>query len=201
MELVVKGTPAKTSTILRTAADMAGGFIASARHPLPASYIKKHAALGGISIAIGLGQAIIEAEPQGAAAVIQTICSHTQGEIIGTGKVTTKNVKYSGAFDIGTIVVDVPGGDPLTLHVMNEYMAVDSLGKRLTTFPDVITTLSVETGKPVSVGHIVEGMEIAVFRIDKQFIPLSSSVKDRTVYPEVEQALGISLVEYAFNEG
>jgi DUF917 family protein len=196
LELVVKGTPARTSSILRTASDLAGGFIAAARHPLPASYIREHAAIGAVSAAIKLGEAIIQSESAGPEAVIQTICAETGGTIIGTGKVTRKSVKYSGAFDIGTIEVR-QGRRKLLLHVMNEYMAVDGPGgERLTTFPDVITTISVKTGAPVSVGDIQEGMEIAVFAIDQSLIPLSSSVKDPSVYPEVEEALGIELYKY-----
>ncbi|MEK8126543.1 DUF917 family protein [Paenibacillus filicis] len=201
LELVVKGTPAKTSNILRTASDMSGGFIAAARHPLPGSYIKKHAAIGGVSIAIELGKKILEVEAREASGseIIDIICSHTGGKVLGVGKVQEYDVHYSGAFDIGTVTIDVPG-NPLKLHIMNEHMAVeDSHGKRLATFPDVITTISAETGLPVSVGHLKPGMEIAVFHIDKQHIPLSSSVKDRTVYPEVEQALGIELIPYAFD--
>ncbi|MBS4197046.1 DUF917 family protein [Bacillus sp. FJAT-49870] len=200
IELVVKGSPGKTSNILRTASDMSGGFIAAARLPLPASYIKKHAAIGGISIAINLGKAIIEAEPNGAEAVIQTICEHTKGEILGRGKVVSTTVEYSGAFDFGKVVVDV-GDKSLTMHVMNEFMAVDdSQGNRLTTYPDVITAISTETGKPLSAGALEPGMEIAVFRIHKNHIPLSSSVKDASVYPEVEAALGIQIADYALSE-
>ncbi|WP_138753808.1 DUF917 domain-containing protein [Paenibacillus sinopodophylli] len=199
IELVVKGSPARTSNILRTAADQAGGFIASARHPLPASYIKQHAALGGISIAIALGKAIIAAQPQGGRAVIDTIVTQTNGSILGEGVVTRREVYYSGAFDIGTIDVETASGI-LTLHVMNEYMAVDdSSGSRLTTYPDVITTLSYETGLPVSVGHVEVGSKLAVFSIHKSQIPLSSSVKDKSVYPEVEKALGIQLAVYALD--
>jgi DUF917 family protein len=164
---------------------------------LPASYIKKHAAIGGITYAIELGKKIIEAEPNGAEAVIEAICKQTDGKIIGRGRVTGSTVAYSGAFDIGQIYVETQD-NRLTLHVMNEYMAVDdALGARLSTYPDVITTISTETGLPVSVGHIREGMEIAVFSIHKNHIPLSSSVKDPSVYPEVEKAMGINLVEYA----
>lgn len=197
LELVVKGTPAKTSNILRTAADMSGGFIASARHPIQASYVKEHAAIGGISLALDLGYAMIEAEPNGAEAIMETVCSKTNGQIIGRGVVLKKDVHYSGAFDIGTITMADGSGGQLTMHVMNEYMAVDDAdGKRLTTYPDVITTFEAATGLPISVGGVKEGMEIALFAIDKQFVPLSSSVKDPTVYPEVEKALGIPLAEY-----
>lgn len=197
LELVVKGTPAKTSNILRTAADMSGGFIASARHPIPASYVKEHAAIGGISLALDLGYAMIETEPNGAEAIMETVCSKTNGQIIGRGVVLKKDVHYSGAFDIGTITMADGSGGQLTMHVMNEYMAVDDAdGKRLTTYPDVITTFEAATGLPISVGGVKEGMEIALFAIDKQYVPLSSSVKDPTVYPEVEKALGIPLAEY-----
>ena len=202
LELVVKGTTARTSNILRTASDMAGGFIAAARHPLPVKYIREHAAIGGVSIAIGLGNAILEAEPDGAEAVLDTITRHTGGKILGRGTVRRKNVRYSGAFDIGTIEVAVPKKKSLILHVMNEYMAVDDLsGKRLSTFPDVITTLALDTGQPVRIGDLREGQEIAVFSIDKSKLPLSSSVKDPSVYPEVEQALGIDLLTYALDGG
>ena len=55
IELVVRGATAKISPILRKAADMSGGFIASCRNPVRASYVRKNAALGGISKAGELG--------------------------------------------------------------------------------------------------------------------------------------------------
>jgi len=201
LELVVKGTPAKTSNILRTASDMSGGFIASARHPIPASYVKEHGAIGGVSIALDLGYAMIEAESEGAEAIMNTVAEKTKGSYIGRGTVLKKDVHYSGAFDIGTITMDDGTGKPLVLHVMNEYMAVDDQdGNRLTTYPDVITTFDTASGLPVSVGGVKEGMEIALLVISKHDVPLSSSVKDPTVYPEVEKALGIPLAEYGLKD-
>ena len=125
IELVVRGATAKVSPILRKAADMSGGFIASCRNPVRASYVKKHAAFGGISRALELGHAIMAAEPKGSRAVIDAICAATSGEILGEGIVTRKAVTYTeGAFDIGTITVRC-GARDLVLHVMNEYMAVE----------------------------------------------------------------------------
>ena len=193
IEVVARGATARISPILRAASDQSGGFIASARNPVRASYVEQHAALGGISIALGLGEAILDAEGKGGAAVIDAICKATGATIIGEGQVTAKRVRYtSEAFDVGTIGV----GD-LTLHVMNEYMAVDGPdGARLATYPDVITTVT-RNGVPVSVGHIEERAELLVLHIDKTLIPLSSSVKDASVYPVAEQALGIPLAAYA----
>ncbi|AJY45226.1 DUF917 domain-containing protein [Martelella endophytica] len=197
IELVVKGATAKISPVLRTAADQSGGFIASCRNPLRASYVKTHAALGGISMALTLGEAIIAAEGKGGSAIIDAIVKTTNGAILTEGKVTKKAVVYtSEAFDVGTVTVG--SGDSATvLHVMNEYMAVeDAGGNRIATFPDVITTLSPE-GEPLSVGQLQEGMTIFVLHVPKTVIPLSSSVKDPAVYPPVEKALGISIADYA----
>jgi len=197
IELVVRGATAKVSPILRKAADMSGGFIASCRNPAPASYVRTHAALGGISRALTLGRAILEAEPKGGKAVMSAICSATSGEILGTGRVISKNVVYTdAAFDIGTITVHC-GARDLTLHVMNEYMAIeDGEGRRLATFPDVITTLD-PNGSPVSIGKLREGDDVSIFHIAKAHLPLSSSVKDPSVYPVCEAALGIEIAKYA----
>jgi hypothetical protein len=199
LELVVRGATAKISPVIRTAADMAGGFIAACRNPVPASYVKQHAALGGISIALALGEAILAAETKGGTAVIDAICRQTKGEIIGEGKVTRKAVQYTReAFDVGTIRIG-DGAKATILHVMNEYMAVDDgNGARLAGFPDVITTLD-RAGVPVSVGEIREGDELLVLRIAKKVIPLSSSATDPSVYPVVERTLGINLTDYALS--
>jgi DUF917 family protein len=156
-----------------------------------------NAALGGISLALTLGEAIIAAEPKGGTAVIDAIAKTTGGSIIASGQVTKKDVVYTReAFDIGTVTIG-SGGSALTLHVMNEYMAVDDAGgKRLATFPDVITTLDCD-GTPLSVGQLEVGMEISVLHVAKTVIPLASSVLDPSVYPSVEKAMGIEIARYA----
>ena len=200
IELVVRGATAKVSPILRRAAAMSGGFIASCRNPVRAAYVKKHAALGGISLALALGEAIIAAEPKGGTAVIEAICRQMRGEVIGSGKVKHKAVQYtSDAFDVGIVEIDARTG--CVLHVMNEYMAVeDANKKRLASYPDVIATLNSD-GVPVSVGEITEGMELLVLRIAKGVIPLSSSVTDPSVYGVCEKVLGMNLTDYALGRG
>lgn len=197
IELVVKGATAKISPVLRAAADQSGGFIASCRNPLRASYVRNNAALGGISMALKLGEAIIEAEKRGGSAVIDAICKTTGGHILVEGTITKKDVVYTKeAFDIGTITVGA-GDQAVTLHVMNEYMAVDDAGgTRVATFPAVITTLS-EEGEPLSVGQLKGGMHVFILHVPKDIIPLSASVLDPTVYPSVEKAMGIEIARYA----
>ena len=197
IELCTRGATAKVSPVLRKAADMSGGFIASCRNPILASYVKQHAALGGISMALGLGQTVAANEGKGATRLLDAICEYSKGDILATGVVSKRDIVYTDqAFDVGTIELRTDKGT-LVLHVMNEYMAVDTLeGERLATYPDVITTLDKE-GSPVSVGRVKEGMTLHVFHVPMNEIPLSSSVKDPEVYPVVEETLGINLSEYA----
>jgi DUF917 family protein len=200
MELVVKGATAKVSPVLRTAADMSGGFIASCRNQVRASYVASHAALGGISRALELGEAIIQAERKSGHAVIDAICKTTGGVILGEGRITRKSVVYTKeAFDIGALTIG-EGGRAFRLHVMNEYMAVDNAdGLRLATFPDVIATLRSD-GEPLSVGQLREGVEVLLFHVPRTLLPLSASVKDPSVYPFVEKAMGIEIARYALGE-
>lgn len=196
MELVIRGATAKVSPVLRKASDMSGGFIASCRNPVRASYVRQHAALGGISMALELGARIIDAEARGGPAVIDAICDYLKGSVIASGTVTKKSVKYTDeAFDIGVVVVG-EGPSARTLHVMNEYMAVEGAdGSRHATYPDVITTLN-DDGVPISVGEVVEGMRLHVLHVPASVIPLSSSVTDPSVYPIVERALGIEIASH-----
>jgi DUF917 family protein len=199
MELVIKGPTAKISPVLRTAADMSGGFIASCRNPTRASYVAANAALGGISKALALGEAILAAERKGGGAVVDAILHTTGGTILGEGVVVEKSVVYTKeAFDIGAIVVGA-GAKALRLHVMNEYMAVDDAdGLRIATFPDVIATLRPD-GEPMSVGQLREGDRVLVFHVPKSALPLASGVLDPSVYPPVERAMSIEIARYALD--
>ena len=200
IELVVRGATGKVSPILRKASDMSGGFIASCRNPIRASYVRQHAALGGISRALALGEAIIAAQGKGGTAVVDAICKQTGGSIIGSGKVKANTLRYTDeAFDVGVIEIG-EGANLRRIHVMNEHMAVeDADGKRIATYPDVITTLDTD-GNPVSAGKVREGMEILIFHVGKNLIPLSSSISDPAVYPPVEKALGINISNYALGK-
>lgn len=199
IELVTRGATAKISPILRTASDMSGGFIASCRNPVRAKYVRRNAALGGISLALELGEAIIAAEAKGGSAVIDAIVKTTGGSILAKGTVTQKDLVYTKeAFDVGRFVLN-EGDQAITIHTMNEYMAVDDAGgTRLATFPDVITTLDA-SGTPLSAGQLRVGMFVFILHVSKKIIPLSTSVIEPAVFPPVEKALGIDLATYALD--
>jgi DUF917 family protein len=195
LEVVARGDVTRTSHILRTASVQSGGFIASARNPIPASYVREHAALGAISLAIRLGEAMIAAESRGGEAVIEAICTTLQGRILGTGPVVAASLETKGSYDHARFVV---GATPhsLTVYLLNEHMAVDGGGERLSTFPDVIALLDLVTGQPVAAKDTRQGQEVAILAVDRTVIPLASGVKDPDVFPEVEELMGIPLARY-----
>jgi uncharacterized protein len=192
LEVVTRGSVRATADVLRTAAVQSGGFIAAARNPLPAAEVREHAAVGAISFALDLGEAMLAAEPRGGPAVIDAIVGTLHGEILGAGEVRAKALRTEGGFDIGGLHVG-----ELELAFVNEYMTAEAAGERLATFPDVIATLSLVDGRPVSIADIADGDQVAVLRVDKAHVPLGAGVREPSVYPEVEAMLGKPLAAHA----
>ena len=189
LRLVVEGSIVTTSNVLRDVSVRVGGFIAAARNPVEAAWVKKHAAIGAITYALDLGRAMREAENSGAGAVIEATCAQTGGSILTSGPARITNpLRTQGGFDHGAFTVN-----GLSLRYLNEYMTVDKGDKRLATYPDVITTLSLKTGRPATISEINEGDEIAVFHIHRDKLPLSSSTRDRVALAEVEEIMGVDL--------
>lgn len=192
LEVVTRGTVRHTANILRTASDQSGGFISCARNPLPASFVAEHAAVGAISFALSLGEAILAAEPDGPQRMIDATVEHLHGRILATGPVRSRQLRTENAFDIGTIEIE-----ELELGFVNEYLTAESGGERLATFPDVLATLSTQTGRIISIANLRPGDEVAVLHVPKANVPLGDGVREPSVYPEVEAMLGKPLAEYA----
>lgn len=202
LELVIKGKPEKTSEVLRKASDLSGGFFASARNPLSVKFLKKNAVVGGYTMAIELGEAVLKAQPDGPEAVLEAILKQTGGEVVGKGKVIENTVAYSeeGTYDVGYISVKTKKGHELKAYAANEFMALERDGERIGNYPDVITIFDAKTMKPLTTSEISEGQKVIVFRIDRSKFPLSAGVFERANYPEIEEALGIDIYKYVFSK-
>ena len=192
LEVVTRGTVRHTANVLRTASDQSGGFISCARNPLPASFVAAHAAVGAISFALDLGDAILAAAPDGPQRMIDVTAEHLGGRLLARGPVRSRVLRTENAFDIGTVVVG-----EIELGFVNEYLTAESGGERLATFPDVLATLSTTTGRIISIADLREGDDVAVLHVPKANVPLGDGVREPTVYPEVEAMLGKPLAQYA----
>jgi uncharacterized protein len=195
LEVVAKGNLFRTANILRTASVQSGGFIASARLPLPVKIVRERAALGAISWAIKLGKAMQAAQSKGANEIIKAVAKTTGGKILLEGEVSSVNLKTEGGFDHAAFEIKTARGSAM-LYLMNEFMAVDVNKKRVATFPDTISLLSNETGLPLKSGQIEEGMSVSVLHVPYQKLPVSKGVLDEACYPELEQTMGIPFLSY-----
>lgn len=195
LEVVTRGTVYTTDDVLRDVSVRAGGFIAAARHPVEAAWVKRHAAAGAITYALDLGAAMHAAAGDGEA-VIAAACEATGGSVLARGEVEIiEPLRTMGGFDHGAFSV---GG--MALRYLNEYMTADgAAGRRVATYPDVLATLSPETGRPVTIGDVRAGMPLAVFHIHRDRLPLSSSNHDRTALREVEHIMNTDLTRHVLN--
>ncbi|GGR25731.1 DUF917 domain-containing protein [Deinococcus ruber] len=195
LELLVKGNLFRTSNIMRAASVQAGGFIASARLPLPVSVVKQRAAHGSISAAIRLGEAMRAAQPQGGDAVLAAIVQATGGTWLGRGRVRSMTLRTEGGFDHGAYSIDTPEGE-IDLRLMNEFMTAERGGERLATFPDTISVCDAASGLPLKSANITEGREVAVLHVHRNLLPLGAGVLDYAAYPELEQIMGLDFLSY-----
>jgi len=115
----------------------------------------------------------------------------TGGSVLAQGKVHFVDpLRTEGGFDHGSFAVGEHH-----VRFLNEHMTVDRGRERVATYPDVITILSAESGRPLAIAEMKEGDEVALFTIDRAHLPLSSGTSDRTALSDVEKIMGVALVD------
>lgn len=193
VEIVVTGSMAKTSTLMRAASVENGGSLPAARGPFSIALVRKGGAPGALSFATRLGHAMLAAA-RGTARV-EAAAAALGGEIIAEGEVVSNDVRYTLGFDLGTLVIDDPRGR-VTMHVYNEFMAADRDGQRLFTFPDMMGSMDPESGEVIAIAELKPGLPVAIVAASRARFPVGASARDPKVFPEVEERLGVPLAQY-----
>lgn len=186
IEGVVEGNLDITSSSVRSLSIHAGGMIAVCRNPVSVNYVKEHAAIGGIKQAIELGQAYF-AVPEGPER-IETVTSFLKGRVIHSGVVSDYHLTKSNGFDVGRVLVD-----GLELTFWNEYMTAEIHGERKGTFPDLIMTFDVTTGRPLVSAELQKGMHVSVISVPKENLKLSSTMFNEKLLRTIEPIINKSL--------
>lgn len=189
VEGVVSGSVEKTAKIVRQGAVEAGGLVVVARNLVTVGYIKKHAAIGGISKAIELGEFFFKGLEKSTKNAHIEVANYLKGEIVCSGKIKCYRLETIGGFDVGSVIVD---GYEMTFW--NEYMTIEKKGKRYFSFPDLIMTFSKITGLPLTTAELKENMEVVVIATDKKNIPLSSTMYNKEILKEVSLIIGKDIV-------
>lgn len=190
VEIVVSGSMAKTSTIMRAASVQNGGSLYATRGPFAAGFVRKGGAPGAMSFATNLGRAMLD-KPAGFARV-EAAAAFLEGEVLVVGRVEANDVRYDGGFDVGRVIVAGDGGR-VTLHIYNEYMAADRDGVRVRTFPDMMGSFDPATGAPIAINEMPVGREVAIVSGPRSAFPVGAGATDPAVFPEVEEKLGVAL--------
>jgi len=198
IETFVKGQLSTVAKLIRQASVLAGGGVAVARNPVPAAYVKEHGAPGALQQAVEVGKAILASQDKGAEAMAQATAQALGGKIVAQGKVEVKKLDVTGGFGVGRVVVEGDDSTAYELIFWNEYMTLERENERLGTFPDLIATLSLDTGLAVGTGRIEEGQRVAVLHAPKDRLILGAGMKEPRLFKDVERAIGKEVIEYSF---
>lgn len=187
VEGVVSSTLDLSSSAVRAVSIQAGGMVGVCRNPVDIGYVKEHAAVGGITQAIELGEVFFSV-PEGPER-IEAVASYLKGRVIHSGTVSNFKLEETGGFDVGIVQVD-----DLELTFWNEYMTAEMNGERKGTFPDLIMTFDAETGMPLVSAEIKEGIKIAVISVPKENLKLSSTMFNEKLLRAIEPIIQKTIV-------
>jgi len=201
-EMTVEGTIDKVDPIVRRAAALGSGLVAVARNPVPASYVRAHAACGAMRRALEIGAAAQARQAQGARAVAEEIRSRLGATVLFEARVASRHestAREAEGLDAGTVVLEASNGRQLELTYWNEYMTLDQIDggrERLATFPDLIVTLDAASGLPFGSAEVVAGRCLFVVAVPRGRLLLGSGVKDPLQLSRVEKVVGREVLGY-----
>lgn len=196
VEMVVHGTVEMTSALVRNASAAAGGFIGVARNPVDLDWLKKAGATGAYQQALQLGAIWENGKPLEER--VQAVADALNGEVLIKGTVSDFVMKTDNALDRGNFVV-CDGDKAFKLYYFNEYMALETDGQRIHTFPDPIITIDADTGNIMTTADIADGQNLYVIAAGYEEVMLGAGLKSKGIYKQVEQILDIDMVEYLEN--
>lgn len=193
VEVEIKATLETAADTIRQAAQDAGGLVAVARNPVSADYIRENAAVGVYEQAVEIGWRINAATSGTEAA--HAVTDLLDGQTVCHGSVTNVELQTKDGFDVGRVAVD-----DVELTFWNEYMTAERDGKRISTFPELITVLDGTTGQPITTAEIQSGQDAIVVTVPRKSLSLGAGMKQPELFDPIEGILGKSVTEYAFAE-
>ncbi|EHS58356.1 S-methyl thiohydantoin desulfurase domain-containing protein, partial [Paenibacillus sp. Aloe-11] len=177
---------------VRKASVEAGGLVAVARNPVTAAYAKANGTPGAISRAIAVGEAMLAHRGE---AAIAAVTAELGGKVIATGEVTECRLETSGGFDAGVVHI-TDSGRVYEMTFWNEYMSLELDGERLATFPDLIMTLDIDTGRPVITAAVAKGQQLAVIAVPKERLLLSTTMSNSKLLQAIEPIIHKPILPY-----
>lgn len=178
VELVIRAPAAKASQMVRQAAAQSGLALSVARNPLPASYVKRHAAVGALAYAQDIGKIVVNELSRGLPSILDRLQSWTGGRVFAIGRVISAILSERKGFTTGVIRILDRNGVEHRVPVCNEYLALERNGIRIAVFPDLITLFDFESAVPLSSPEVKAGARVAIFGIPRARLNLGLTMKD-----------------------
>ena len=199
-EIITAAGIAEASRLLRQAAVSAGGMVAVARNPVTAKYVRTHAAPGALSQAIELGHVILSKQKSNALETAKAAADFMDGQVAVEGIVERIDLETRNGFDVGVVLIR-SGGDLFEMSFWNEYMTLDSGGKRLATFPDLMATVDLDTDFLFRQQPLQRGNRVAVVTVPKSRLILGAGMKDSKLIEEAERIVERPMLDYFLSGG
>jgi DUF917 family protein len=145
----------------RAAAMEFGGMASSAEYTLTAAQAREATVRNSVSLAIRIGEAIVNARSSPVDALIDAV----KGYRLINGKIVDVERRTTSGFVRGSVVIEGLGDDAdrlLRLELQNENLVALDRGRLLASVPDLITVLDSETADAIATERIAYGQRVAV---------------------------------------
>ncbi len=191
IELYIRSNITHAARIVRNTVANTGVPLAVVRNPVPASYVRRHAAPGALRYAQRVGEALLNQISRGLPAVLQTLSRLMEGKVLTQGFVKSAKLEDTHGFTAGNIVIHSEAGRRIRIPVCNEYMMVLDGESPLAAFPDLISVFDARASLPLISAEVRPGQQVAVFAVPRSRLKLGSTMKDRGLLRPIEKLLAI----------
>jgi uncharacterized protein len=195
VELVLRASVARASKMVRQNAAASGIPLAVARNPLPVSFVRNNAAVGGLKYAGDVGKIVLNEIHRGLPHLLERLSQWLGGRILSEGSVSSATLTEAKGFTIGHILIADQAGGDCRVAVCNEYLAFQRKGEVLAAFPDLITLFDFDSALPLATPEVKPGKRVAVFAVPRSRLKLGSPMKDLALLRPLERLLNIRLTD------
>jgi DUF917 family protein len=191
VEIAIRANVANAARIVRDRAAQGGIALAVVRNPVPADFVRKHAAVGGLAFAYRVGRTLLARLPGGTTAVLTALTRLMGGKVSAKGVIESASLSEQRGFTVGQITIKTSGGSALGVPVCNEFMAVVDQGRPIFAFPDLVALFDCDTGLPLASTEARVDRSVAVFAVPSNRLLLGSAMRDRSLLRPIENAVGV----------
>ena len=165
--MIEASNPIRGEKITRTALVELGGAVIATHYPMSGRQAKDHAIPGTITLALGVGRAILAARREKTSpfeAILDYLRDNQPsmfGRVLFEGKVADVSRNHVGGYNIGAGTLE-GSSDTATFSFQNEYLYLRQGDRPLAIVPDLVCFLDQETAEPVTCELLRYGQRVTV---------------------------------------